>query len=710
MNPSPEKPDLLDGLLHESFGRQRPRILSVDTLKRTTYSSARLAELDDALRAARKEPHHLYSSTQAVAVVGNWSSTSWYVLATMAAGIAIAVFGWSVMDQFKTPAVRDVADATPSTTEKSKIAILPAGSDSTAAENALDATESKPKVASAEAMPSSSADGKSSDKLRPERVSLSLDNLPFGKSSAAEQDSTNSKNKVKVEPLSEQEVVALIDRATGAWWKQYQVQAAPSIGGEEWITRASLRLVSREPSAAELERFAKKDSGSARTEWIHQATGSMEFQRFWGKRLAAYYVGDSLPMFNNEMPEDRKEFVKWCQNEFKRSGMRADQVTAKLLKLTADAGANDSFSPSSYWWSEIGRRGNLHVADFISTEFMERRGTCERCHDKSIVSGSDQAGYWGLAAVTRGVKVEQSTNDAAKWLVSFRPKVEPLFYERSDSTMVAADPVLPNGKRLTVGSNDDASIPAERNVAELTEWLVTSEEFAKSQVNFAWQTLFGSPLVGSFPLDEKDAKSERQALLTTLSRQLIANEFDMRRLATWLTSSQAFARKSISLDGQWYISAGEDELESAHRRQVLFASFPITSDPSFRSLNRLVAWTEQVFPATSATGGVLAQPILPANPRKAIAGMKSENRDRLSRISPSQVRYLVESYSLPEVVQKEVDRWLQSKLTWPQLVEHAFLMTGTRLPNLNELEAAQRLLDLTRDRKQTLYRIIASRM
>ncbi len=553
----------------------------------------------------------------------------------------------------------------------------------------------------------------STDKPRSERVTLSLDSVPFSTKPSDASTIDKQATRSKTELLSESEVIALIDRSMKAWWNQYDVQPAPSVTGAEWIGRASQRLVGRSPSSAELERFAKKDSAAARTEWIHQATGSLEFPRYWGKRLAAYYFGESLSQVG-EVNADRKDFVKWCQIEFKKTGMRTDVLTGKFLKLNAQATDSDSFAPDHFWWSENAKRGNQFVADLISTKFMERRGACDRCHISKTVAGADQAKYWGLAAVTRGVKAEQSTDDLTKWIVSYRKSVEPLFYERADSTMVAAAPALPNGKILQEIGNHGIrdSKAAEQNLYALADWLTTSEDFAKSQVNLAWQVLFGMPLAGATPIDEKDADSERRALLNALGRQLIANDFDMRRLVTWITASQAFARQSIDMSPAWYTTAGEKEMDQVHQRQALMAAFPITTDPNMRSMGKLVALNEQILPPVSNQNGVLAQPIVPANPGKAIAntGSKNFNRERLSKLSPNQIQYLVNVYTLPEAIEKDIDRLLKTKLSWAQLVEHAFLMTGSRGPSASELEASQRLVELTRDRRQALYRIVAGRL
>lgn len=712
MNPLPDEPNILDGLLDEWLGQKRPRSLHVDALARREYSSERLAELDSALKSARQDKNRLTPAHVDESRRSNKFHVRWYTLATMAAGIALAVVGWTWLDQRRSKdPVNDGPSGLAAVASPNESASK-TGVESKSTTQIEAAAPPKSNLASSEPA-SGEAKSNNNDKPRSERVSLSLDTVPFANKAADASSIDRQAPRSKVEPLSESEVIALIDRSMKEWWNQYGVQPLPAVSGSEWVTRASQRLVGRSPSGAELERFSKKDSPAARTEWIHQATGSLEFPRYWGKRLTAFYFGESITQVA-EVNAERREFVKWCQNEFKRTGMRSDALTNKLLKLNIAASDKSAFAPDHYWWSENGKRGNQYVADLISTRFMERRGACDRCHVSKTVAGADQAKYWGLAAVTRGVKAEQSADDLSKWSVSYRESAEPMFYERADATMVAVAPTLPNGKVLQelANRNDRDVRAAEQNLHALADWLTTSDEFARSQVNLAWEVLFGVPLADATPIDEKDANSERRALLNALGRQLIANDFDMRRLATWLTSSQAFARQSNDMNAAWYTAAGEKEMDQAHRRQALLAAFPVTTDPNMRSMNKLVALNEQILPSPSGQSGVLAQPVLPTNPGKAMANAaaKNANREKLSKLSPGQIQYLVNVYTLPETFEIEIDRLLKTKLPWEQLVEHAFLMTGGRGPSQRELEASQRLLELTRDRRQALHRIIAGRL
>jgi hypothetical protein len=144
----------------------------------------------------------------------------------------------------------------------------------------------------------------------------------------------------------------------------------------------------------------------------------------------------------------------------------------------------------------------------------------------------------------------------------------------------------------------------------------------------------------------------------------------------------------------------------------LFAVFPIKQETSFRSLEKLVAWSDASKAFGNEHGKVLANPLPPkvsaTKSTKPIDGNATSSN--AVEITPAQVQYLVNAQMLPKAIQADVDKMVQANVAWNVLVDHAFYMTGSTPPNSSDREAAQRILDNSRDKRLAMKRIIAARL
>ncbi len=702
MNPLNDEPSAIDGLLDEWLGQSRPSVVTPQLLEKKTFSPERMAELDAALIAAQKDmlARRIQPRSAASYRKRHRHYSGLFMLATMAASLLAIAGGWfaySYRDKLQLIDNQPLAkmDLPPSTdanspNEQKTAALQPA------AETIVKSTQ----VAKTKA-----------PETDPSRESLPSNTLPFEKSKTKPKLAELPKTVAKVPKRSETEIVKSIDDHLQGLWAKYQVQPSAPVSDAEWIARATKQLLNRQPTESERERFVKKDSQSARSEWLADTLINSEMARHWGRQLAAFYQGEPIGL-SRDLDETRREFVKWCQGELLQSNsLNALAYKVVVLDTTPSVTPTD-FSASRFWWRKMRSTGQHAAVDVLESRLLGGVGSCSRCHDSGTVETAHQSTYWNLVAIAQGVSMAQSA-DGSIGMASYRSVEEPLFYEREDASMVAAVPAIPNGKFLEGLSGDSAQVRsiARRNLKEFGQWLVTSDEFAQGQVDFAWQLVFGQPLLGRWPGTTEDGQAEREALARALGQQLIAHDFDLSTLVTWLAKSQGFQRKSADLDVHWYLSAGDTDLRNANRRTQMLAVFPATRDQNLRVMSRVVQLTESVVPKAVEKNGVLANPLLPTNPSKAIARQPLNNAStQAKRLTPQQIEYLARVYALPSSMESQLDRILKSKLTWHQMVEHAFLMTGFEPPNANELAAADHILDWTRDRRQTLHRILAARL
>ena len=79
--------------------------------------------------------------------------------------------------------------------------------------------------------------------------------------------------------------------------------------------------------------------------------------------------------------------------------------------------------------------------------------------------------------------------------------------------------------------------------------------------------------------------------------------------------------------------------------------------------------------------------------------------------SEDQVRYLISVSKPYRNVTAIVERLASSSMTWPMLLEHAYLVSDSRFPTQSERVESEKLLEaLEQDRAKTLVMIINARL
>jgi hypothetical protein len=706
-----EPTPIVDAFLEEWLANRRPRGLTVEGLSRREYSPMRLAELDEAVKLARADgqPRRVLRSAEEYRR-GRSSSWVWpTTLAALAASVALA-FG---LRHFWLPST-----TTPlASVESAKAAAQPiAGEVDRPRLPKLQLPENLPALSSEQI-----AEGGPTGAVSEDRKGLSLKAAPFPDRDQAVERPRQSQEAALPPRLVSREIVEVIDQQLKDWWTRHQVAPAATVDREEWMQRVTRRLFNRPPSDDEKKRLGKMDGTTERLQWLETLVEQKDFARAWGSRLAAFYL--DVPMERRSYTEQVRLLNAWVQRELRASNYRVDEIARELLVL--DPGplqSEEGFSPSRFWWGAWKSSGKYAAADFIDHRLLGRRGACERCHDGSKVEDADRGFYWGLASIAHGVQSITNAEPRRELVqLEYRSHPAPVFYEREDASMAAVPTALPNGRAIPKPSGSPSQIAAQsrENLQAFVDWLVASDEFAQSQAGMTWHALFGQALQTEVGFEDRELHEERKDLVRFLSQQLRAYQFDVRPLVVAILASEAFARDQIDHDGAWYAAATREDIAKYRARQRMFAVFPRSADATFRSLDKLAVWTETQAPFAGKPAGVLAQPLPPGNPGKLLANgssskkagtaSKSSLTESLTKLPKEQVQYLIQLQTVPPTLEQEVDRLLKSALTWPELVEHVFYMTGSVGPSRAELIDAERILAATRDRRQALLRILAAR-
>ena len=575
---------------------------------------------------------------------------------------------------------------------------------------------------------------------------LSLDQVPFAKDSEMRgsldgmaSSSTdlgtlaNSPSEVVLKPV---ELVSLVDDQMEYMWKLRNVVAVPGVSDEEWIERASMRITGKSLSESDRASFFADSQDSRRAKWLDRATASNEFFRHWTDQFASAILPNSES--SNLVVNDAglTAFKQWIESRL-RSSTPIDQITREIVVARGELvpGSAD-YSPQAYWWTQVAANNNHYRAtDSITSNLLGQRGSCIRCHESSTVGNPEQSAsetsskdlhvkalsrrdYWNLALIVSGIEVVAAPSDLGssgnptsitlesdRQSVGYRREWNSLFYEHADRSLIAAQPRLPNGVTLKVPSGKEENLSGEigRNLDQLGTWVTSTSSFDEQQVNWVWESIVGQPLQTRYQLTESDGMVERQELIETLGKQLRRSQFDLPKLVKALTLSKVFDRQVLECDPVWYITSTPQELSEYQNRQRLFASFPASMDPSFRSLENVASWFRK------SHSSILGQAI-PQQLKRQSSHVEGSNNKESTEVTSAQTQFIVKSRVLPPGLTKEVDRWLQSSMPWEVLVDHAFYLKDDLAATSEEQSSARDLLSSTRDRRQAIQRILASQL
>lgn len=513
-----------------------------------------------------------------------------------------------------------------------------------------------------------SADSSETSLQRPER--LDIKGLPFA---VVEPDAMPPSSAAIASPteelaLTDSQVVSEINKTFDSLWNENQLTVQNSIADGEWLQRTAIVLMGIKPTSTQLELFINAEDSDKRDYLLNQATSSERFSRFFAKQIAAILVPENKPA----TAAWREDFELWLtQNIAQRTPY--NEVVRKLLvanqKLNADA-SSPTGRPEEYWLTSLRDSHGHRVAQRVSTLWLNQSLQCSQCHDQGTGSDTSQSAYWSMVAALN---------------INNKPEI---FFERSDGTLRAAVPALPNGESLE-------SLPIDDRRAAFANWLVASPAMAEGTVNLAWKLVFGSPLV-STELAMQDATAEKRTkLLKTLAQQFRVHRYDLPRLVMWIAASKPFASPSRAITQRDWLLASEVELREIRTGEQLFASYRrlelLEVDSS--SLLQQVVRFEREDAGNQLKRTVLAQPM----PSQSLPNDEVNSLDKEPLPAWQQDLRLHASADSDSLHQQLIRRLLKSKLTWPQLVQHAL---GYE-PNPQELRLADELLQYHSGNKET---------
>jgi hypothetical protein len=340
---------------------------------------------------------------------------------------------------------------------------------------------------------------------------------------------------VELDTALSDEILARVDAELARGWAAANVEPSPLADDAEFLRRASLDLIGRVPTHAEVSRFLSNHDEDKRARAVDELLDSDGFAEHWASlwterlipdtRRAQRYAADELEMYLGEVLAENRSW---------------DAVVGELL---GGEGRLDQKPQLAYLGARALRGDNKQdaLAELSSTTarvFLGARIECAQCHDHPYDPEFSRDDFWAQAAFFGRTFVSLERDDDEK-----KPTIE--VGERTRGELrVAMDDGNPRKEPILARymGTEMSMIESDQRRATLAQAIVDDPRFAEATVGWVWTVLLGRGIVE--PWDDLLGTTERPPLLELLAAEFRADGHDLRKLLRTIVLSQAYQRSS----------------------------------------------------------------------------------------------------------------------------------------------------------------------
>lgn len=342
-------------------------------------------------------------------------------------------------------------------------------------------------------------------------------------------------------------IVNKVDAEFQDHWKDRGVQPTPQADSLTVARRLAIGLIGSVPSLEEIRELEKVPEEN-RTEWyVSRLLEDRRYADHVAERLARTYVGTEDGPF---LAFRRRRFVMWLSDWLHHDSEWADSERDygydRLVQKMIGGRGLWTTSPEVNFITVTISPGNDQKPDEVRLAartvraFLGTRIDCLQCHDENRFEGASE-----FPSTDGGVR--QGLQKDFHQLASFFTEARSTFrgvadqnekyefqYLNEEETEVVP-PTTPYASDLL---NQDIGRRRER----LAQWVTHADNkpFARTTVNRVWAIMFGTPLYD--PIDNIPLGGVETPGLETLADDLIANDFDLRRLIRVIAATEVFQR------------------------------------------------------------------------------------------------------------------------------------------------------------------------
>lgn len=304
-----------------------------------------------------------------------------------------------------------------------------------------------------------------------------------------------------------------------------ELAAATKVDDETFLRRASLDLIGRNPTRAELLAFVADPSTSKRSELIERLLASPEFGVNWASYwsdVISYRVPEPELTFLNYKP-----FKAWLAEQINHN-VGWDEVSYRVLTAVGKVGEHPEATFVGFHQADKSRLASETTRVFLATQIQ-----CAECHDHKFIDLPQKTFHEFAAFFARSsAKIAQNDSngievggkaDGEHSMPKQKEKLKPMAFEMA---------------KVELGATDMT------RRAELARWVVSPDNplLAKAFVNRAWARMMGRGFCE--PVDEIGELADRvmPQVHNAVAEHFAASHYDVKSVYRLIANTSAYER------------------------------------------------------------------------------------------------------------------------------------------------------------------------
>jgi hypothetical protein len=360
------------------------------------------------------------------------------------------------------------------------------------------------------------------------------------------------------------EMVKLIDEGIKAAWDENKITPAPRCDDYDFIRRASLDIIGRIATPAEIKAFMEDSATSRRQKLIDRLLQSEEYPKNWANIWANWLLTRSGVFGRGQYHE---QMQTWLEDQFAQDKRPFSEVVKDLI--TAE-GENTKNGAVNFILAHVGQanpRGEeresgefdmVPITSRISRLFLGIQTQCTQCHDHPFDAKLKQNHFWGINAFLRQVKRVGTPPVPGNRMMGYTKLTLTddttvntdalVLFETRNAKLLPAKAQFLDGTKLTSEEKDGKKVPVQGRVRreELARLIIEHPNFAKAQVNRMWAHFFGKGFVN--PIDDFNEQNQpsHPELLEELGKKYRHYGFNQKELIRWICNSEAYSLSCVA--------------------------------------------------------------------------------------------------------------------------------------------------------------------
>ncbi|MEO7653222.1 MAG: DUF1549 domain-containing protein [Bryobacteraceae bacterium] len=313
-----------------------------------------------------------------------------------------------------------------------------------------------------------------------------------------------------------------IDDLVMAKLKSLHIAPSPLASDSTFIRRAYLDAAGILPTAEEVEQFLADNSTDKRRKLIDALLEREEFTDYW-----AYKWSDLLLVSSKKLrPNAVRSYYNWIRDSVKEN--KHWDVFAR--ELFTSSGNTRQVGALNYF---VLHKDPIELTENVTQAFLGQKLTCARCHNHPLEKWT-QKQYYQMANLFSRVGFKNGAEPGDT--VVFAKPTGDINHPRLLKPLA---PTPLDGEPMSLDSTADRRV-------HFAKWLTSPNNsfFSRALVNRVWGNFLGRGLTE--PLDDVRVTNpaSNEELFEALTKDFVANGFDVKRLIRTIMNSSAYQLSS----------------------------------------------------------------------------------------------------------------------------------------------------------------------